>query len=94
MKRFQRRTVKSPCCNTKIHVRFQYGALIIGAFCDCGKPFYLKFKEVKSRIKGFKGKRAGRLIMKTDTNPNNIVKMKQKAIKKRKQKKKKGRKHV
>jgi hypothetical protein len=66
MNRFQRRTVKSLCCNKKIHIKFQYGALIIGAFCDCGKHFYMRFRPVKSHLQGYNGKRAGRLMMKAD----------------------------
>ena len=95
MKRYQRRTIKSPCCNKKTHIKFQYGALMFGAFCDCGKPFYVKFRKVKSHITGFKGTRAGRLMMKTDSNTEICMPVRRKRNKKqkiiKKQKKKKTR---
>jgi hypothetical protein len=86
MKRFQRRTIKSPCCNTKTHITFQYGALIIGAFCDCGKNFYMRFKPVKSHLQGYKGKRAGRLMMKADNG--NLEALKSYKPKRKRRKKK------
>ena len=78
MKRYQRRTIKSPCCNKKTHIRFRYGTLIFGAFCDCGKPFYVRFNGVKSHIAGFNGIRAGKLMMKTDSNGEIRISVKKK----------------
>lgn len=86
MKRHQRRTVNSPCCNKKTHIKFQYGALIIGAFCDCGKHFYMRFRPVKSHLQGYRGKRAGRLMAKADNG--NLEELKNMKPRRKRRKKK------
>lgn len=43
--REQRRTIKTPCCNTRMTIKFPYGQPISGYTCpNCNAMFQVEFK--------------------------------------------------
>lgn len=63
---FQKRTIKTPCCNKTIHLRFPYGRLNNYVICEfCFNHFYVTYSKTKSNRKNIPNKyRAHRMIAK------------------------------